>query len=196
VFDMYESFRELSLTRHSTREFADTKVPRDMIDKILELAATSPYASGKKNWDIKVIDDTKTIKEIATSVKEYTEKLTPKIRDDFRDGFIEYSKSFVAFEDAPLILIPTFKVNYSLSLMVEDEMIKSWERESYVKSISCLCMIIHQTAHSLGLGSCLMTGPVIAQEQIKEIIKVKPRHDIAAIIAIGYKTSTDMKKEI
>ena len=193
---MYESFRELSLSRHSTREFRDTKVPQDMIDKILELASTSPYASGKKNWDIKVIDDTKIIKEIASIVKEYTAKLTPQIRDDFRDGFIEYSKSFVAFEDAPLILIPTFKVNYSLSLMVEDEAIKSWERESYIKSIACLSMIIHQTSHSLGLGSCLMSGPVIAQEQIKQIIKVKPKHDIATIIPIGYKASRDIKKEI
>ncbi|MEA3492675.1 MAG: nitroreductase family protein [Campylobacterota bacterium] len=184
---MYESFRELSLSRHSTREFSETKVPQDRVEKILELAATSPYASVKSNWDIKVIDDPQIIKEIASRVKEYTDELTPKIRDDFRDGFMEYSKSFVAFEDAPLILIPTFKVNYSLSLMVEDEDIKNWERESYVKSISCLSMIIHQTAHSLGLGSCYMTGPVIAQEAIKQIIKVKPRHDIAAIIPIGFK---------
>ena len=193
---MYESFRELSLTRHSSREFSTKRVSQDMIDKILELAATSPYASGKKNWDIKVIDDPKIILEIANSVKEYTEKLMPKIRDDFQDGFTEYSKSFIAFKDASLILIPTFKVNYSLSLMVDEEEIRDWERDSYVKSISCLCMIIHQTAHSLGLDSCYMTGPVIAQEQIKKIIKVKPKHDIAAIIPIGHKIKIDMKKEI
>ncbi len=187
VFEMYEAFRELSLSRHSIREFRDTKVPQDMVDKILELAATAPYASGKKNWDIKVIDDTQTIQAIADSIEAYTTALAPKIREDFREGFIEYSQSFIAFKDAPLLLIPTFKVNYSLSLMVEDEAIKAWERDNYVKSIATLSMIIHQGAHALGLGSCYMTGAVIAQEQIKKIIKIKPRHDIAAIIPIGFK---------
>jgi len=184
---MYEAFRELSMTRHSVREFENTKIPQDMIDNILELAATAPYASGKKNWDIKVIDDTTTIQAIANSIEAYTTALAPTIREDFREGFIQYSQSFIAFKDAPLILIPTFKINYSLSLMVEDEAIREWERDNYVKSIAALSMLVHQGAHALGLGSCYMTGGVIAQEQIKKIIKIKPRHEIAAIIPIGFK---------
>jgi nitroreductase len=62
-----------------------------------------------------------------------------------------------------------------------------WERDTAVKSISCVCMLILLAAESLGLGACYMTGPLIAEHIIKNHIKIKPGRSVAAIIPVGYK---------
>jgi nitroreductase len=72
--------------------------------------------------------------------------------------------------------------------MVEDsdEQILQWERDTYVKSISCVAMLILLAAESLGLGGCYMTGPLLAEKHIKATLHIKQGRDIGAIIPVGY----------
>jgi nitroreductase len=79
------------------------------------------------------------------------------------------------------------------TLLNESEIIKKlkneiseWERDSYVKSISCVAMMILLVCESLGLGACYMTGPLIAENEISQIIKLKKGRNIGAIIPIGF----------
>ncbi|MCW5203554.1 nitroreductase family protein, partial [Desulfobulbus sp. US4] len=61
----YSILKEIAETRRSTRSYSDRPVADDDIQKILAVAKTSPFASGRKRWDILVVQDKETIQKIA-----------------------------------------------------------------------------------------------------------------------------------
>lgn len=185
----YEALLKICQSRRSTRVFDERSVPEKIIEKIKKVAYTSPYASGKKNWEIMAVTD----KGLLSKMKKVTEKRTieiqDKIRPDMRNQFAAYAQNFTFFASAPAVFILTFRVAQSLSLMTPepDEKIVKWERDNYVKSISCVAMLVLLAAESLGLGACYMTGPLIAERELGELIKIPVGRSIGALIPIGYK---------
>ncbi|MCP4137382.1 MAG: nitroreductase family protein [bacterium] len=186
--EQYEALDILTTNRKSSRIFSGEPVPEDSIEKIKTIAYRSPYASGKKNWEIKVVDNKTIIGDIAAAVKKKTGELALRMRDDFRDGFEQYGKNFSAFESAPLLMVPVFRIQPSMSLMLPERepAIEEYERDNFVKSISCAAMLILLAAESLGLGSCYMTGPLVAEEEIGRILKIKKKQRVGAVIPIGF----------
>jgi len=184
----YQQLKLICDKRKSTRTYSGRPVSKDYIEKIKQIAYTSPYASGKKNWEIIDIQNAQSIQEIASLVKEQAYKTGEKIRTDFKEGFLDYAKNFTFFETAPLLFILIYRIPPSISLMLDqkDEFISEWERDNYVKSISCVAMLILLAVQSLGLGSCYMTGPLIASKQIIKFLDIKNDKKIGAIIPIGY----------
>ncbi len=187
-FKNYNNLRNICDSRKSSREFSNKPIEPELIEKILKIAYTSPYASDKKNWEILVIDESKKILKIAEKIEIEIEKLSKKMRDDFIEPFIQYSKNFTIFKNATLLLIPTFRIQNSISIMVNEnkEDIALWERDNLVKSISCVSMLILLAVESLGLGACYMTGPLIIEKHIKKNINIKNGRTIGAIIPVGY----------
>jgi len=174
--------------RRSVRTFADRPVPGDFIEKIEQIARTSPYASGRKNWRLCYVSEPEKMAEMSALINEKTSLLVPNLREDFREQFIDYAVSFSAFAKAPLLIIPVFKTFSTLSYMQRESQptLERWERDNYVKSISCVSMLILLAAESLGLGACLMTGPLIAEASLKPALGLRESQEIGAIIPVGF----------
>lgn len=185
--NMYECLKELCERRRSVRKFQDRAVSSVDIERIKKVAYTSPYASGKKNWEINVVRERDKIIRIAGLIRSRTEELAGSVREDFRENFTRYARSFTAFESAPVLFIPSFRISSTLSPMLGDDRdVELWERDNFVKSISCVAMLILLAAESLGLGGCYMTGPLIAEDLIAREIGIKAGRNIGAIIPVGY----------
>jgi len=186
--DDYAALEAICTARHSTREFLDSPVPAELIEKILAIARTSPFAGGSKSWEILVVQEQDQIAEAARVVRSRVEELHSSIKPAFQQGFLEYARYFTAFESAPVLLLPVFRVIPTLTLMLPEpqESIIRMESENFVKSISCVAMLILLAAQSLGLASCYMTGPLIAEEEIGRLVNIKPGRRIGAIIPLGY----------
>lgn len=67
------------------------------------------------------------------------------------------------------------------------EEIAVWERDNLTKSLSCVSMMILLAAESLGLGSCCMTGPLLAAEEIATFTGIPSGSILGAIIPVGHK---------
>lgn len=186
---LFKTFDKITSNRKSTRCFSDKPVPDDYIKKIIKIAETSPYASGKKNWGIEIVKDKNIIKKASEIVQKKVMYLESKIRVDFRDEFHKYSKSFVSFETAPALIVTNFRIAPSLALMISDKKINisNWERDNYVKSISCVATFIILAAESLGLGACYITGALIAEDDLIKLFEIKHGRNIGALIPIGFK---------
>lgn len=188
--DAYNNLINLIDKRHSCRSFLDKEITDSLIEKIIAVAQKAPYASNKKNWKIIVIKDKKQIQQIAHSVMKFVNNSAEEISDDFKKGFLDYAKHFDFFKTAPALLIPVYKTARAVSLMMQDDAPKivQWEDETYAKSISAVVTYILLANESLGLGACYMTGPLIAETEIKKILDLRSDRRIGAIIPIGYKT--------
>jgi len=185
---LYDSLNTVCARRRSIRRFTERPLSEEQIGKIREIARLSPYASGKKNWELLAVTDRAVIRDLGEVVKSRSSEIGDRVREDFREMFLEYAENFALFESAPVLFIPTFRVQRSLSLMQDEpgEAIRRWERDNFVKSISCVAMLVLLAAESLGLGACLMTGPLVAEEELARRIGVKRGHEIGAIIPVGY----------
>lgn len=186
--DAYAALEAICTARHSAREFLDRPVPGALIEKILAIARTSPFAGGSKSWEVLVVQEQDHIAQAARVVRSRVEDFHASISPAFQQGFLEYARYFSAFESAPVLLLPVFKVIPTLKLMLPEppESIVRMESENFVKSISCVAMLILLAAQSLGLASCYMTGPLIAEEEIGRLVNIKPGRRIGAVIPLGY----------
>jgi nitroreductase len=110
------------------------------------------------------------------------------MRPAFQREFRDYARYFSAFESAPVLLLPAFNAKPVMPLMFREppESIRRLESENFVKSISCVTMLILLAAQSLGLASCFMTGALIAEEELGRLVNLKPGHRIGAVIPLGY----------
>ncbi|UCE21744.1 MAG: nitroreductase family protein [Candidatus Aminicenantes bacterium] len=185
---LYESLKTICERRKSVRKFTGKDVAVEDIEKIKNIAYTSPYASNRKNWELVTITDKKQIQKIADLVRKKIAGLKTKVREDFQKDFSQYAAHFMTFEKAPVLIIPTFRISTALSTMLPhpEERVSLWERDNYVKSISCVAMLVLLAAESLGLVGCYMTGPLLAEKEIGELIQIKRGRNIGAIIPIGY----------
>ncbi len=186
--DTYAALEAICTARHSAREFLDKPVPGALIEKILAIAHTSPYAGGSKSWEVMVVQDQDHIAKAVRAVRSRVEALHSSLKPEFQQGFLEYATYFSGFENAPVLLFPVFRVIPALTLMLHEppENTIRMESENFVKSISCVSMLILLAAQSLGLASCYMTGPLIAEEEISRIVNIKPGRRIGAVIPLGY----------
>ncbi|MET0064699.1 MAG: nitroreductase family protein [Candidatus Thiodiazotropha endolucinida] len=186
----YEVLEAICMARRARRDFSPKPIDAEMIEKILRVAKTSPYASGRKNWEIQVVTDSGSIAKMAEMVEAKVNDLRARIRADFAEEFLTYAENFMSFARAPALFVPTFRVGRTLSPIVEgaDQVLLEWERDNYVKSIACVGMLILLAAESLGLAACYMTGPLLAETELTRLLKVKRGRSIAAVIPVGYRT--------
>jgi nitroreductase len=189
--ERYQSLFDLCAVRTSRREFQDRPLDPELIEKIKALAHTSPYASGRTNWEVEVVTDRAAIAAMAAAIDKRVAQLHEHTRSDFRDEFATYARNFSAFKAAPAVFVPTFRIAPSLSLMNPAPEIRQWERDNYVKSIACVAMLILLAAESLGLAACYMTGGLIAEEALGPLVGIKRGRSIGALIPIGYRVEKE-----
>ena len=185
----YEIFHSICESRKSCRKFAPEPVANELIDKILKTAATSPFASGRKNWRVEVVRNKDLFNKLASAVNSRAEMMASDMDDDMAILFKRYIQNFTHFEDAPVLLIPVFRISPIMKSILRDRLtsdLESWERDNAVKSISCVAMLILLAAQSLNLGAVYMTGPLIAGEELSSILGLPPGQETGAIIPVGY----------
>lgn len=186
--ELYRSLKIVCEKRKSLRDFANRAVSLEDIEKIKDIAVTAPYTSGRKNWEIMVVNDRATIQKMADIVKVNSDELRRQLKEDFSDEYQSYADYFVIFEKAPVLFIPLFRLGVGLPYMLKnpDDSIRQWERDSYVKSIAGVALLVVLAAESLGLGSCYMTGPLFAEQDIKKFLNIQDDKHIGAIVPVGY----------
>ncbi len=185
----YENLQAIAEQRKSTRSFSDKEVNDELITKIITTAKTSPFASGRRSWDIVAITDKKVIAEMVEAVDAKAEEIASDVRDDVKDHFLKYAENFTIFKSAPALLVISFRVTPAMRAVTGLEEISgiNMDRDAAVKSVSCVAMLAILAAESLGIDTCYMTGPLIAEKELRKIVGVKPGREIGAIIPIGYR---------
>lgn len=189
--DAYESFFSLCERRRSYRQFnPEDSLTETEIQQILDLAAHSPFASGRKNWKIAVVTQKDVIENLAQVVRQEAEALSEKMEEESSRFFLNYAKSFTFFKDAPALFIPYCRESATMKSLLRENAspeILQWERDNLTKSLSCVTMLILLAAETLDLGACYMTGPLLAGKTLNAVLKLPENVHLGAIVPVGHK---------
>ncbi|UCH93105.1 MAG: nitroreductase family protein [Candidatus Aminicenantes bacterium] len=175
--------------RRSIREFTKAKINDEEITILIDAARYAPSNSNRQAWKFIILKSDRIKSEIAEAVKEKTVKIKQGIEDkEFLDMFGDYTKYFLVFSRAPIVII----VLYKTGLSIVDHVLPGVDAgagirkvESELISVSMAMQNLLLAAHAMGLGACCMTSPLVAYAEIKRILDIRPPFEIAALIPIG-----------
>lgn len=193
----FKSFYNFVRQRRSIRQFKEKPIPKESIEKLLDLARFSPTGSNSENVYYTVIKDKETVAKISNTitikVKRFAETLEdPKGR--------EIIKARMSKEEFKLTIENLPRTKSILKTIESGVDFWCWDGELIfihgditiggISTNSALSAAhIMLAAETLGLGTCslgYLTFHVNQSDTIKNIIKLPENHEVGYSLTIGY----------
>ena len=155
---------EAIMSRRSIRVYKDTPVEREKLQRIAECGVNAPNAMNAQNWNVRIIDS----KEYIDGVTEIYKAANPEA--------VQRDPNFKnMFRNAPAVIAVAAP-------------------QGGFSSIDCgrLGENIMLAAHSLGLGTCCLGGPVRVLSSNADAkpyldrLKLDDGYELLYLIAVGY----------
>lgn len=154
--------------RRSIRKYQSKKIPKEIIEQILECGAYAPSAMRIFPWNFIVIENKEKIRKLSNKSKETLHLL------GFGMKFAERvtSKDDMIFYNAPLVVIITCDKNVK------------WKKEDTALAAQNMFL----AAQSLGLGSCWigLADGLGKDEKTRKDLSIPENHEITAVLIFGY----------
>jgi nitroreductase len=197
---------EVAITRRSIRKYLKKDVPDELIIQAFELARWAPSGGNFQPWQFIVVKKREIIKRIADAVQAKVDILTgwPEARE-VGETAERYRNNASYFREAP-VLIAALSGEYKS--VADSILFKRGEKDAVAVEMTknrqsaptrvqqiggCIALIL-LALHSMGLGACWMSGPLIAKQEIEEILGVPGEWDLVALIPVGYPDETPAAK--
>ena len=170
-------FRDLMAKRRTIRDFADTPVPRELIETAIAAAGTAPSGVNQQPWYFVAISDPKTKRAIREAAEaEEREFYGGRASDEWLDALAplgtDASKPFL--ETAPW-LIAVFAQRSG----------ENGEKHYYVtESVGLATGMLITALHSVGLGT--LTHTPAPMTFLREICERPQREKPFVLLVVGY----------
>jgi len=182
----YEQLMGVIRARRSIRRFSARAVTRDQILRLIEAARWAPSNHNRQPWRFVVVEDRRELTQLAERVgARLSEKLKslPRTASGYADEFAAYATFFA---QTPVLLVVLHKGPLGLSRSLLEGLrhpeLVSGEPLSVAMAVQNLLL----AAQALGLGSCVLTAPLIAEEVIAGALDLPAGYDITCLVALGY----------
>jgi len=162
-------------TRRSVRSYKQNKIPREIIDTIIDAGNQAPSGMNSQPWRFVVVEDEALHKKMTATAVPNAKKLLEKVKTSNPERYQQIMKRYEELEDpvyysAPAIIFVIGRGPYA--------------------DLSCplACENMMLAAFSLGLGSCWVHfGSLITDsEEIKNTLELKADEKIFGPIVMGY----------
>lgn len=192
-----KNFFEVINTRKTIRKYKNEIPSLEAIKKIADAGRIAPCATNTQNWEFIAIFDNETKEKMAQAVEdkfvEFQKIVTDETDKNKLNGYKFYS---TFFKTAPVVFAIVEKQRQSTILAIlERAGMKSEELQKYDYRASILSMggaieNMSLCAHALGLGTCWMCAPLIAQEKFGEILKLEENSKVVSLLTVGIPDET------
>jgi nitroreductase len=184
---------EVMRSRRSIRRFRAEAPSREDLRAVLEAATTAPSASNRQPWRFVVVRDRDAIDRMAEAVRTAVARLTEAVDSRVETAFAGYAAHFSVFSTAPAVVLVGWRSTRLLSSMLSEEAsdedrrrIDELERRDGVVGASMAAQNLLLAAHERGLGAVFMTGALLAEPELREVLEIDDRHGILGLVPIGY----------
>lgn len=187
-------------TRHSTRDFTNTPVPRELIEKILDCARHSPSATNSQPWQAAVVCGEKR-DELSQLILEMAEENKPPRSDIPRtvkcpaeiaeriENFMASRYRYLGMENADEEQKRNFRLQnykfYGAPCVIYLFMEKSISPMSLF-DLGAFAQTLVLAAHAYGLGTCLQGSISGYADTVRKFLNMPEGKQLVIGIALGY----------
>lgn len=176
-------------SRRSIRRFHSAPVPRELIEQAVELAAWAPSAGNRQDWSFTAVTSDCLKRAMAEAVRlRWSEILGRHEESGVFDEMRWYTAEFGNFEDAPVVIAISVRAPGALQQQIAGEAARSVSGSLASGAMAAQNLML--AAHSLGLGSCCLTGALVAEDDLKRILGLGPREEIVCLVKMGWPAET------
>lgn len=167
----YENLLKFVKSKRSTRRYKKKKVPRELLEKVLDVMRYAPSASNSRGWKINIVTNEEKIKALSDAAIQGTYQYM---------GFQEEEsarKYFKSIDRDPILLKAPAVIFVSCSVGMP--------------ATDTAIIITHGrlAAHSLGLGTCwigMMQLAIPLNKNILKIAGIGEKDRVQGVFTIGY----------
>lgn len=185
----FRSFLLFAKSRRSIRKYTDQKVDREKIGQLIEAASWAPSNHNRQGWKFIVFEDPQDIHTIAKQTREFMKQSLEgahKLVAGKAEELIYYSG---AFDSAQVLILAMHKKSPALSKHVIDSA-TSKLASGEVLSTAMACQNLILAAKAMGLGTCIMTAPLLAGPVWKSLDNLPMGFEPTCLITVGYPDET------
>ncbi len=152
---------------------------------MIEAASWAPSASNRQDWEFTIITSAAVKKKMEETVRSCWKLILDKSPTGaIQEELEKYAKNFDWFSLAPTLIAVSAKrpeafLSHLLGEVAED--VAGTEISAAMAAQNLML-----AAHAMGIGSCCITGPLAAQEALKELLGFSRRRKIVCLVALGY----------
>ena len=171
--------------RRSVRQFSETPVDQALVTRVLAAAAWAPSPSNRQAWSFTVVASAALRQQMATAVHERWQGLLDQAAESAAgDELREYVRNFDWFGAAPVVIAvstrePEAFLGHLLGSRATDV---AGGRVAAAMATQNLML----AAHAAELGTCCLTGPLAAEDELKQLLGLGKRQSLVCLIALGY----------
>lgn len=161
--------------RRSVRSYKAKRLPKDIINTIIDAGNEAPSAMNSQPWRFVVVENKETRERLLRAAMPNAQKIIDTIKDADPKRYELIKKRYSELEDP---------IYYSAPAVVF--VIGSGHYASHSCPLACENMML--AAHSLGVGSCWVGfGAMVAEDpEARNILELKEDEAIFGPILLGY----------
>lgn len=174
--------------RYSVRKFKPSDVPVDTLKELVNRAGLAPSVNNAQPWKFWVVTNKETINEMASIVHK-------KVQDEFAETDKENVLKTVdyfstVFEHAPAVLLVGMKPYKAIAddlktEQADHERVNKMRHYPDIQSIGAAVEHVLLSAVDLGLGGCWLSGLMVAQSELEDLLHIEAPWELVTAIAIG-----------
>ncbi|MHC1758689.1 MAG: nitroreductase family protein [Negativicutes bacterium] len=169
---------EFIYRRRSVRKFADKPVPDEVVQLLIDAAIHAPSGKNMQNWHFVVVRNKSMIQQMAILVEKKHELLLPFIPDAEKQKAFKASVGYhTVFRNAPAVVL-VYAGAYPVPAddlvagpgLTQKEIDTMRQIKPGIQNVAAALQNLHLAAAALGYGTCWMTGPTYAGEEISRLV--------------------------
>lgn len=179
-----EELLELARARRTVRGYQQKDVPREYIEKILEVARWAPSGGNSQPWEFVVITDAsmrRRVVDLYLKQSEATREMERAVRGDVGGGV-----GATGFQHAPvfILVLGDHRVNEAFPVQTQQEK----GEQHFITGLASATLLIHLAATSLGLASQWVsaTGSPYMATILKTWLGIPRDRKVYDMVPIGY----------
>lgn len=181
-----EELLALMRSRRSVRRFLERRPPREEIERLIEAARWAPSNHNRQGWRFIVFEDPGAIRELAEQVRSNLLERGKAVPPQAAHLAEEVAQHATWFGDAPCLVLVLHKrpvsIGRELLAGLPHPALVSGEPMSAAMAVENMLL----AAHAMGLGACVLTGPLLAREAMAGIPHLPSGFEVSCLVALGY----------
>ncbi len=181
----YEQFLQFVKSRRSVRKYSNRRVTREQIERLIDAACWAPSNHNRQGWKFIVFENPATIQRLAAEAREVVSRSIAEA-DTLNAQAADELVSFAGgFEKAPVLILIMHKKSPAIGKPLLSRATGPLASGEAV-SAAMACQNLLLAAHSMGLGACVMTAPLLAGSMWNSIKDLPLGFEPTCLITVGH----------
>ncbi|MFZ2958174.1 MAG: nitroreductase family protein [Candidatus Ozemobacteraceae bacterium] len=177
-------FQKLIRERRSVRKFLHEPIDPELIAGAIDDARFSPTPTNRQCYRFIAVSDPIILQAMRQDILARIEEIAVRLSPDTAASFKEYAKWFTFFDQAPVVMFGLYRL-FTSRLPDGGESSRRLEGLAELPAFGGAVHALLLALHARGLGSCWMSGPLIADDKLESRLSLESPWRLGAVIPVG-----------